>query len=359
MNKKITKNIIFTTMYITLILLTSIIPVYGFETIISPINDKVLVLPETSQKFSFFAVGHIYGAPGSASVFPSSTLLANIEMINNNNAKFIISMGDNFQKGEEKYIESFIMSTSSKIEIPMFNAVGNHDVIDRELYESYFGQTNLDFRYGSNLFIILDTEKDNGEIIGEQLNYLNNTLNYAIKTKNINNVFIISHKLIWCVNDEELEVVYQNLNGNGGYAENDNFKNIVLPEIIRTSKTKNIYMLSGDIGVGWSLPLFYHKDTNNIIYIATGLGDTEKDTILHITVSKEGLVAFKTVSLTGEESEDLKHYDIDYWNNYFENKNKITDKIMNVFKNRYFHFGVLFNLMLVGFFVVAYFLLKR
>ena len=344
-----------------MILLTNIIFVYGFETIISPINDKVLILPETSQEFSFFVMGHIYGSPSSSSAFPSSTLLANIDMINSNNAKFIISMGDNFQKVEEKYIENFIMSTSSKIEIPLFNAVGNHDVINRELYESYFGKTNIDFIYGSNLFIILDSEKDNGEIIGEQLNYLNNTLNYAIKTKKINNVFIISHKLIWCVNNEELGVVYRNLNSNYGYANNNNFKDTVLPEIKRVSKTKNIFMLSGDIGIEGSLPLFYHKDTkNNITYLATGIGDTKKDAILQITVPKDGApLTFKTVSLSGEKIEVLEHYDVNYWDNYFGQKNKIMDKLMNIFKHRYFHFGIIFNLILVCFFAVVYFLLKR
>lgn len=62
-----------------------------------------------------------------------------------------------------------------------------------------------------------------------------------------------------------------------------------MPEIMRLSQTKKVFMMSGDIGVSWSLPLFYHEDEkHNITYIACGLGDTEKDAIIKVDITRGG-----------------------------------------------------------------------
>lgn len=309
------------------------------NSIVSPLNGKVLDSSNTTKNYSFFLIGHVYGNPESPSVYPSASFLSNIDMLNHNNASFFILMGDNFQKCEPDYIENFKKSILSKIDVPVFNAVGNHDVGNRELYGSHFGMTFYDFVYGSEMYIILDSEINQGEIAGDQLNYLNNAVQNAIDANEVKNVIIIIHKLIWTVGDDELKPIYQNLNAQSGYAKNDEFQSIILPQFVRLSKTKNVYVASGDIGVSWSLPLFYHKDERyNITYVASGIGDTKRDAIIRVDIS-EGEVTFSPISLTGEELHGLSYYDVNYWTSHFGN-NALFDRINRISHNIYFQFGV-------------------
>ena len=331
-------------------------PVQGLQTITSPLNGKVLELSnDTAKEYSFLIAGHLYGSPGSSSVYPSASFLANIDMINQNNASFFVLLGDNYQVGQQNYVDNFKASVCSKIEIPMFNAVGNHDVMDRELYDINFGRTYFDFKVGSELFIILDSEINQGEIVGDQLSYLNNTLNRAADSSDINNVFIFVHKLIWAVNNENLDVVYQNLNSRVGYTKNNNFKSSIMPDITRLAKTKEVYIISGDIGVKWSLPLFYYEDEKyNISYVACGLGDTDKDAIVQVDILKGGEVTFKPLSLTGQELDDLSYYGTNYWTLYFNGTTnndgvyKYIGKTDRAIRNIYFQFGFVLSLVLVS-----------
>ena len=338
----------------------------GVESITSPLNGKVLGLSDTPQEYSFFVAGHLYGAPQSPSVFPSASFLANIGMINQNKAKFFILLGDNIQAANPDYIENFKASVCSNIEIPMFNAVGNHDVTKRELYESHFGRTYFDFRHGSELFIILDGQINHGEIVGEQLEYLKSVLDYANKSEEIKNVFIFSHNLIWSKNNENLRrVVYPHTNSHSHYENIDNFKSVVMPEIIQLSQTKKVFMMSGDIGVSRSLPLLYHEDEkHNITYVACGLGDTEKDAIIKVDITREGEVTFAPISLTGEKLEEIDHYGINYWATYFGEversaHSKLLAKIQRALTNIYFRLGIMFSFTLIGIFIGVFFFLSK
>lgn len=334
--------------------------------ITSPLNGKVLELSDTPQGYSFLCAGHVYGAPPSPSVFPSASFLANIDMINKNNATFFILLGDNIRAANPVHIENFKASLCSKVEIPMFNAVGNHDVGNRELYESHFGRTYFDFRQGSELFIVLDGQINRGEIAGEQLEYLKSALDNATKSKEIKNVFLFSHNLIWSKNDVHLErTVYPHTNSHSNYENIDNFKSVVMPEIIRLSQTKKVFMMSGDIGVSGSLPLFYHEEEkHNITYVACGLGDTEKDAIIKVDITREGEVTFAPISLTDEKLEEINHYGIDYWATYFGGQegrthSTLSDKIQRVLTNIYFRLGIVFSFTLIGILIGGFILFNK
>jgi len=120
--------------------------VSGADGIVSPINGKILEPQETQREYSFWVAGHVYGAPGSPSVFPAASFLANIDELNQSGAKFLILTGDIIWRATPEYINNFETSVGSTVQIPIFNAVGNHDLTDRELYETHFGRTHYDFR---------------------------------------------------------------------------------------------------------------------------------------------------------------------------------------------------------------------
>ncbi|MFC1991169.1 metallophosphoesterase family protein [Chloroflexota bacterium] len=322
-------------------------PVSGADYITSPLNGKVLEPSTAPQEYSFFIAGHIYGAPESPSVFPAASFLANIDMINNSGASFLVLTGDIFQKAKPPYIGNLQRSVIADVEIPIFNAVGNHDTFNRQLYQTSFGQTYYEFRYGSALYIILDGQLDNGTITGQQWVWLQNLLYEAAGAADIKNIFLFSHNLIWSKNDGSLaQIVYPHVNSHAGYENIADFKTRIMPEITHLSQSKKVFMISGDIGVSGSLPMFYYEDAKyNIVYLASGLGDTVHDAIIKVNIMEEDNVTFTPVSLTGEEMADMQHYGIDYWEEWRGSIfSRLQEKARKVLTSIFFQLGIAFTL---------------
>jgi len=213
------------------------------KSIESPFNHLKLSTDAQIDSFNFLMAGHIYGAPENApTVFPSASIIAAVDMINSKEASFFVSLGDNFRRPDHSsHIANFQKSFSSKITSPIFNAVGNHDIHggkSRTSYEKYFGnQYYYDFVYGNTLFIFLDSELNKGEIKGAQLDYFQNRVEHFLNKKDIRNVFIFSHKLIWSVGNPSYKIVFDHLNSQGGYAQNNfNFKNEIEPYLIKLTE---------------------------------------------------------------------------------------------------------------------------
>ncbi|NCC70982.1 hypothetical protein EOM09_05350, partial [bacterium] len=339
------------------------------DTIIkSSINNKILY-KNNNRSYSFFAAGHLYGYP-STSVFVSPSLLSSLDLINANNVDFFVSLGDNFRECDSVNILNFKKSFAEKINCPFFITVGNHDVIDYNLYKNNFGNTWFSFFYSNDAFIFLDSEFDNSQISGEQLNFLSAKTEEIAANKSLRNVFVFCHKLLWTINDSIFQNVYNNTNEVGGYKITNNFSENVFPLLKKMSSDKNLYFISGDIGVElidkrWGGQIFYHKLLNsNITYIANGIGDNYKDVILKINVNENGNAEFNLFPLTDYKWDKIENYGVEFWNNYFKNKpefsfennksnvisNKelsLTEKIKNIIKNKYFFFG-----LLVGSFII-------
>jgi predicted phosphodiesterase len=96
---------------------------------------------------------------------------------------FIIHLGDMIPYSSEKEWSAFFENSKS-IDVPFFPVVGNHDVsepgLGEELYQKQFllpeGKTYYAFRAGGALFVILDSEEEDGRIIDEQRSWLENIL---------------------------------------------------------------------------------------------------------------------------------------------------------------------------------------
>ena len=320
----------------------------------SPLNGLTLDLDEEMGEYSFLLAGHLYGAPENRrSVFPSSSFLANMDKINSIGARFFVSLGDNYRRANSVHIANYITSVASKLEMPLFNSVGNHDLTSRDLYEANFGKTYYHFAYNSELFVFLDSELDAGSITGDQLDFLLHIAQSAIENPDIRNVFIFSHKLIWSVNNPDYRIVFDHLNARSGYTDTDNFENDIKPILTDLSEHKAVYWVSGDIGCSWSLSLFFEKDRNsNVTYIATGIGDTERDAILQVNVSKSGdEVAFTPISLTGQELQPMEYYGVDYWESHFGAEAE-DGKRLRMFKHKYFWAGVFASWLFLGFVIL-------
>ena len=96
---------------------------------------------------------------------------------------FIIHLGDMISHPKEKEWQKFF-ENSKPIQVPFFPVMGNHEVgatgVGEKSYREQFHlpgeKTYYAFRAGGILFVILDSEKGKGRIIGEQLSWLEDVL---------------------------------------------------------------------------------------------------------------------------------------------------------------------------------------
>jgi hypothetical protein len=112
-----------------------------------------------------------------------------MERILDRKPHFIIHLGDMISKPNEKEWRTFF-EISKIVDLPFFPVVGNHEIGDtlkgEEMYRKQFllpeGKTYYAFRAGGGLFVILDSEKGKGRILGEQWSWLENILSSSNET---------------------------------------------------------------------------------------------------------------------------------------------------------------------------------
>lgn len=328
------------------------------STINNSLNNKIIV-PAIDDKYTFLVTGHIYGAPYKPyAQYPSSSILGNVSNLNSLESKFLILCGDIFRTTNDVQIQNFIDSFASNIKFPIFNAVGNHDITDRQKYESYFGKTYYNFFYGTEVFIFLDTELKSKKDIDSQINYFKKIISDLILDDKVKNVLVFSHKLIWSQLFNKYNVVFDNVNSSAGYTDQKYLAEEIINSLKLITKNKNVFWLSGDIGTSWSLPIFYHFDTDlNLTLIANGIGDTNNDFIIKTDINKSN-ITFSAINISNYSDEliDIKDYHLSYWNTHAKNIMSIESymkKVKRVLSSKVFYFGFLTG-MLIFLIIVAY-----
>jgi hypothetical protein len=302
--------------------------------ITSPFN-QVELKPDSTNKYSFIVTGHFYGNQSNQTGYPCNTLLANIDWINQSKAKAVFCLGDmfgNVATDIKKYEQSFF----TKLNKPLFNAVGNHD-LKNDIYQSHFGKTYYYFELNNDLHIILDTELDNGNIEGEQFKMLEEALK-VVNSKQINNVFIYAHRTLWAKHFDELNGLFED---NTQSVLGNNFKSKVLPILNQINKQSKVYWFSGSIG-GNAPASFFYFPKNDITFIGTAIRGLQRDAVLMVEVVN-GVVNFKTESFTNQTLKKIEDYNVDFWKNNSGKKNfnyrLIPLYIKQVLLSRYFWYG--------------------
>lgn len=303
----------------------------------SPFNNKSIKIIDEND-FSFVVGGHFHGASTNTSGFPAGTLLGNIDEINALNPSFIASLGDLFLS-PKKDMKNYPRTFFNKINCPLFNAVGNHDVEDYE-YEGNFGSTIMSWEIGSSGFIILDTERDNGDFGDEQLRMIRDMDKPSIK-----NVFIFAHRPVWTENDDDLEGVFK-----GNTSHGTDFDETVLPLVNKLNAT--VYIFGGSIGGEAPVSFFYHEKNDHVRYIANAIRNLPRDGVLNVQVS-DGNVSFTPISLTGQNLKSLESYNLHFWQNNDGSKpfnwRLLPLYIWQTITNWVFWVGILFALLSGGF----------
>jgi|GEM_PF-4026564 len=261
----------------------------------SSINNRTATDLTDGQAYTFWVAGQIAGpVSDKQAVYPTSSFTANIDLFNASRASLFMLLGDNYQAQDETRVFAF-RSVCNKINAPVFNAPGDRDAEDRNLYVTEFGkQTWSDFKVGSDLFIILDTTVANGALGEEQLKYFKTTIKDCAVDDTVRNVFIFSHHLTWASDVDGL----QHMAPNSGHTD---YTNQIRPFLNVLGKFKQVIWFSGDINHdAQHTPdsKLYWKDPNiNLHCVATAMFNTDKDAVVHVNVDPTGNVSMTPIRL--------------------------------------------------------------
>jgi len=253
---------------------------------------------DSNVLYSFFAAGHTYGKPYVDNVGFHPPFKQKFDLIRKNkNIEFGVLTGDMVIEGTELNWEE-VDSDIALLEVPIYKVVGNHDMSDRDLYESRYGKTYYSFTNHQDLFIVLDPLIDGWSIKGDQLDFLKNTLHSH--KDSVDNVFVFFHQLIW----RNSENIYKNIWLNSFYGKNVpiNYWDEIEP-MFRSLKN-SVFMISGDVGAFYTGDEFVYHQYENITLIASGMGAGVRDNFIIINVNKNKSVDFDLIALNHNEDID-------------------------------------------------------
>jgi hypothetical protein len=304
--------------------------------------------------YAFFVSGHFHGSSQNISGYPAATLLANLDMINTSGALALCSTGDLFLDVRNN-IPQYRQALFSKLKIPLYNAVGNHD-ISGKVYQENFGNTWFGFTAGSALFVFLDTEAGDGSISGDQLDWFTSALSDYCSGGKVKNVFVFSHRPVWSESDGRLKNVFkENTRSDFG----NNFESKVLPLLKKYTAKIPFYWFSGSLGANAPASFFYFRADKNLFYIQSAIRDLPRDGLLKVKVDRDK-VSFETVSLTAQPVPKLEDCGLQMWKNTSGepgfNYRLVPLYIKQMIFHRYFWYGFAYCLVAC---LIFYFIRKR
>jgi hypothetical protein len=285
------------------------------------------LVPLDRREFSFLVGGHMYGDPGRVTSMPSPTFVAAADRLAGEGDAFLVSCGDLFRAMMDLSVEP-TLHMLGHLRMPVFNAPGNHDWIAAE-YTRRFGPGYGAFRYGDALFILLNTEIEPWHISGEQLVFLQRTIDFARSDPAVFRVFCFAHKLVFAVDAPRYEVLFEHANARDGFEGRSNFVSDVAPLLAPVARSKEVVWFGGDVGVSWSLSLFVDTDPDTgITYVGTGMGDTRRDCLVRVRVRAGARSRLEPVPLPEGATLDvgepvrapIEAYGIDHWRQAFAPK---------------------------------------
>ena len=319
---------------VTLLVIQTLLPFEGFaaSNLISPLNKLPLDIVKPNSNYSFFVLGHAYGAPG-ATMFPAGSLLAGVEKLNVENAKFGVLLGDYLQHTSvrsvaDRQLAIFRKHVSDKITVPLFAVPGNHDFSNRDWYREKIGADFNIFDYGNSSFFLLNTERKWPCGLGEdQTAKVIKKVRQLEEQSEIENVFFLMHQPLWIVGNPKLEIVSPWVNGGPLDEKCGKFNDDIVKNIQNLASKASVYFVAGDVGCKnyskgkvpiESFPVFFHKDTaNNLTYVASGICGNENDNFIRITVNGDD-VKFDVESFSNREWPNIETFNISYWEKSFE-----------------------------------------
>lgn len=268
------------------------------QTFVSELNGKDLTVEKVKYPYKVLFGGHLYGSQDETKP-PYGTFSKAANIINLEKPVAFFSLGDAVRKADMQKLDS-LSDLMQRIDAPVFGVMGNHEWADSIKAQMYLGFPYYLVESPATVFIVLNSEDWND---AEQTRFWKKQLAASIKNKQVKNIFILTHRLVWAI-------------GNPAFAELIGFTNSPamhegIPPVdiaeLKGHTEKNFYFISGDLGVNPNLPFFMQTD-GNITYIATGLGDNANDALIEATFEQGKPVSFSAVYLGSDTKAQLSEY---------------------------------------------------
>lgn len=274
-----------------------------------------LGLPENDpNEFDFFVAGHIYGSQQIKDRQPDAALLAALPAISQASPDFLVSLGDMVEQSNEEEFGLLESTFLSQVSFSVFNTVGNHDVADRSLYETRYGNTFFTFKYGPARLVFLDTERARCKLDERQTYVLSTAVGSALRDRDVRYVFVFMHKTFFFQNEvlagkKDLTVGPNEWKCYGSKP----FRALMDEVLIPAAAQKPVYLFAGDVGAWGNMTPYYEQHPDAALtMLMTGLGDTDRDNILHVHVD-EAQVTVESILLNGMRTQPLEQFDAKYW----------------------------------------------
>lgn len=272
---------------------------------VSPYTGMAVVPPDSMGNYRLLIGGHFHGSSTNSSGFPAATLLANIGMLNATKANVFLSTGDLFLRPDRDSVR-YTTALFDKLKLPLFNAPGNHD-LEGSAFRSAT-RMPVTIPMDGDRIILLDTERDNSDVTGDQLQEIKEA-EQAATEGNLHHLFIISHRPVW----SEGEPKYGDLfSGNTRSLTGCNFTKDVLPVLRRIAQHAQVYWISGSMAGRAPASTFFQQHEQGITFIQSAIRDELRDAVLLADVGREGVI-WTGLSLTGEPLEPVETYDAAWW----------------------------------------------
>lgn len=244
-----------------------------------------------TNAYSFFIAGHTYGKPGVDNVGLHPPFKDQFAYIRSRpEIAFGVLTGDIVIASTAQNWDE-VDDDIDSLGLPIHFAVGNHDMTDRDLFESRYGSTYFHFIHQNDLFIVLDPNLDAWNISESQLHFLQEVITNNIDA--VNNIFVFFHQVLW--KEENNQFNYISWNSQEGRDDHINFWTEVVP--VFSHYHNKVYMFAGDLGASWSSDVTYDK-YENITLIASGMGDRPRENFVVVNVAENGSVGFDLICLS-------------------------------------------------------------
>jgi hypothetical protein len=257
-------------------------------------KEEIPEIPKKSEPYSFFIAGHTYGKPGIDNPGLHPPFEEKFNLINSRMVDFGVLTGDIVNVSTTPNWDE-VDSSLKDLNCEKYFAVGNHDITDRNLYESRYGKTFFKFFHEKDLFIVLDPNLDHWNISGDQLAFLKTEID--IEGPLARNVFVFFHQLLWWNKTNKYRNV--RMNSTEDRADTINFWTDVEP--LLSNLKKPVFMFAGDIGAASWSDDFMYDSFDNITFIASGMGEGIGDNFVFVDVDKTGMVSFELIALNGDD----------------------------------------------------------
>lgn len=243
--------------------------------------------------YSFFVAGHSSGAPGVNNEGLHPPFKQKFDYIQGRpEIRFGFLTGDIVSRNPLARDWDEIDADIDTLGLPVYFAVGNHDMENRPLFESRYGSTYYTFIYQRDLFIVLDPNIDEWNISGAQLEFLRNTI--IAQADRVRNIYVFFHQILW--RDADNPFNYINWNSNSGRSDSINFWTEVVP--LFRNLSNEVFMFGGDIGaMSWCSKVTYDR-FYNITLISSGMGNAMGENFIVVNVESDKSVHYDVICLS-------------------------------------------------------------